>query len=192
MHRPLKRPATTAGAACARYISVDGPAPDGILIKASVFESPSIPKGSFIVKNEVGVLASLQADKPSLAEVARFGLKVCQLCNWNEKLWTDKLADSVRAEVQATGVRITSVWAGYPGPCVWDLVDGPRTIGLVPPEHQAMRVAVLKKAAISPSACKSAPSSRIWVSFPNGRSIRSSTASSRPSARSPSTIRSWA
>jgi sugar phosphate isomerase/epimerase len=44
-------------------------------------------------------------------------------------------------------VRAGSFWAGWPGPRVWNFVEGPATLGLVPPEHRAMRVAALCKAA---------------------------------------------
>ncbi len=46
------------------------------------------------MKNDVGVMAGLRGDGPSLQYVAEFGLKVCQLCGWNKDLFTDKLADS--------------------------------------------------------------------------------------------------
>jgi len=96
------------------------------------------------VTNEVGVITTLKADGPSLARVAEFGLKVCQLVSWNADIWSDGLADRVRRESADSGVRMTSFWCGLPGPAVWDLVDGPRTIGLVPPEYRAERVEALK------------------------------------------------
>jgi len=98
------------------------------------------------MKNEVGVMASLRGDGPSLKYVADFGLRVCQLCCWDKSLFTDKLAASVREESKKTKVKITSLWAGWPGPAIWDFVDGPYTLGLVPPQYRAERVAVLKAA----------------------------------------------
>jgi len=97
--------------------------------------------------NEVGVMAGLRGDGPSLKYVADFGLKVCQLCNWNRDLFTDALADSIKAESAQSGVQITSLWAGWPGPAVWDFIDGPYTLGLVPRAYRDERVAALKKAA---------------------------------------------
>jgi sugar phosphate isomerase/epimerase len=99
------------------------------------------------VQNEIGVMAGLRADGPSLQYVAEFGLKTCQLVCWNQDLLTPERADAIRRESETTGVGITSLWAGWPGPAVWDFVDGPRTLGLVPPEHRAVRVAALKRAA---------------------------------------------
>lgn len=98
------------------------------------------------MKNAVGVMASLRGDGPSLRYVADFGLKVCQLCNWNKDLLTDKLADAIREESKKTKVKITSLWAGWSGPAVWDFVDGPTTLGLVPPAYRQERIAILKRA----------------------------------------------
>lgn len=96
--------------------------------------------------NEIGVMASLKADGPTLKYVADFGLKVCQVVSWDQAKFRDDLADKLREESRATGVRITSFWAGYPGPAVWNFVDGPVTLGLIPAEHRQIRVAALKKA----------------------------------------------
>jgi len=35
---------------------------------------------------------------------------------------------------------------GWPGAGVWDLVDGPSTLGIVPKSYREMRVAALKRA----------------------------------------------
>ena len=40
---------------------------------------------------------------------------------------------------------MTSFWAGWEGPNVWDFVRGPATLGIVPVEHRAARVASLKR-----------------------------------------------
>jgi sugar phosphate isomerase/epimerase len=99
------------------------------------------------VKNEVGVMASIKTDGTTLSYVAEFGLKVCQVVNWNEQLWTDDLADSLREQSKKLGVGITGLWAGTPGPKVWDFIDGPTTLGLVPPQYRRLRIDALKRAA---------------------------------------------
>lgn len=100
------------------------------------------------MKNEIGVMAGLQPEGPSLKYVADFGLKVCQLVCWNQEHFTDERAERIRRESEETGVRITSLWAGWPGPAVWDFVDGPGTLGLVPREYREERVAALKRAGM--------------------------------------------
>ena len=98
------------------------------------------------MRNEIGVMAGLRPEGPSLAPVAELGLKVCQLVNWNPDLWTDRAAERVRGESVELGVRISAVWAGWPGPATWDLIDGPSTLGIVPRDRREMRVAALKRA----------------------------------------------
>jgi len=98
------------------------------------------------MSNQIGVIASLRGEGQSLKYVADFGLEVCQLVCWNPDLYTNELADSVRRESEETGIRITSLWAGWPGPAVWNLIDGPSTLGIVPREYREVRSAALKSA----------------------------------------------
>jgi len=92
-------------------------------------------------------MAGLAADGPCFEALCAAGLNCCQLVSWNPELWTPACAQRVKAEIAARNVRVTAFWSGYPGPSVWDLLDGPRTLGLVPAEYRAMRVAALKHAA---------------------------------------------
>jgi sugar phosphate isomerase/epimerase len=94
----------------------------------------------------IGVLTSLKPQGSNFQYVAGFGLRVCQLCCWNPDLYTQALAQSVRKEADELGIQITSLWGGWPGPAVWDFVDGPGTLGLVPRAHRAPRIDALRKA----------------------------------------------
>jgi len=98
------------------------------------------------MKNKIGAIVGLTPEGPTLATAQEFGLEVCQLCSWNPDLFTAERAEAVRREAAATGIEITSFWAGWPQPAVWDFVDGPLTLGLVPAAYRATRVATLKKA----------------------------------------------
>lgn len=91
-------------------------------------------------------MASLQADRPCFEEVRKLPDRACQLYSWSPELWTDALARRVRREAQRARVHITAFWAGWSGPIVWDLVEGPTTLGLVPQAYRAQRVETLKKA----------------------------------------------
>jgi len=97
--------------------------------------------------NEIGVIAELHKEDNCFLPVAEMGLPVCQLVNWDETLWTDTMAEKVTSDARKAGVRICALWAGVPGPRVWNFREGPTTLGLVPPQFRAMRVASLKKAA---------------------------------------------
>jgi sugar phosphate isomerase/epimerase len=95
----------------------------------------------------IGVMAGLPAQGSVLSYVADFGLKACQVCCWQPDRYTDERAESLRKEIEATGIAVTSLWAGWPGPAAWNFTEGPRTLGLVPREYRAVRSAALRKAA---------------------------------------------
>lgn len=98
------------------------------------------------MNHRIGLLASLLADGPSLGGVADLGLSVCQLVCWKPGIYSPELAAQVRRAAVENAIGITSLWAGWSGPAVWDLLDGPGTLGLAPHEHRDARVAALKQA----------------------------------------------
>ncbi len=94
---------------------------------------------------EIGVINSLQNDGRCFDHVSQFGLHVCQLVSWNPALATPEIAATVKAESARTGVRVCAMWGGVTGPARWNFTEGPTTLGLVPPEYRAQRVAELKR-----------------------------------------------
>jgi len=99
-------------------------------------------------KLKLGVIVGFHEEpEPELRKVADLGLPTCQLASWDPAMYTDALAERVRGGAADIGVEITTLWAGYPGPATWDFVDGPATIGFVPPEYRDMRVQALLRAA---------------------------------------------
>jgi sugar phosphate isomerase/epimerase len=96
---------------------------------------------------DIGVMTGWHGRNNPFAHVGEFGLTCCQLCNWDPAVWAANDPRETVRQAQAAGVKVSCVWAGYPGPAVWDLVDGPLTIGLVPPEWRARRIAALKVGA---------------------------------------------
>lgn len=97
---------------------------------------------------EIGVLVRLTENpEEEIRKVAEFGLHSCQVCTWNPDVYTDTVGETLIEAAHRYDVDITTLWAGYQGPLVWNFNDGPRTIGLVPPEYRAMRLEVLEKAA---------------------------------------------
>ncbi len=95
---------------------------------------------------KIGVMAPLRKEGPSLDVVAEFGLSACQLVNWDMSLWDVDRAAAVRQEAESKGITISALWAGVPGPDVWDFIQGPEVLGLVPPKYRAERIASLKEA----------------------------------------------
>lgn len=97
-------------------------------------------------KLKLGVMTYVHttADE-AMRKVAEMGLETCQV-GW-PPFGSVELAKELRAAADRYGVEITTLWAGLPGPAVWDFIEGPITIGLVPPEYRFERVKALQHAA---------------------------------------------
>src|SRR4051794_35060731 len=86
----------------------------------------------------------------ALASVKRFGLSTCQLA---VGLAPPELAVPIRNAAAKYEVTITTFMTLGEGQMVWNLRDGPKTIGIVPPNTRAERVAALKRASELAKAC---------------------------------------
>ena len=97
-------------------------------------------------KLKIGVMTHLGDDPDELiSRVANFGLETCQV-QW-PPFGDAVLADKLKAAADRHGVTVTTLWAGLPGPAVWNFIEGPITIGLVPPEFRFERIKALQHAA---------------------------------------------
>jgi sugar phosphate isomerase/epimerase len=97
---------------------------------------------------ELGVIAALpKGPEEELAKAHELGLPTCQVTCWLPEFLSAEMAGRLVAASERYGVAVTTIWAGGPGPAVWDFIEGPTTIGLVPPAYRAERVAMLKKGA---------------------------------------------
>lgn len=68
------------------------------------------------------------------------GFSSCQLLAWNPVLWTDENAAAMKALLEKYNVEVSAFWCGWEGPSVWNFYEGPKTLGLVPPEYRQMRI----------------------------------------------------
>ena len=94
----------------------------------------------------LGVLVSLEeGPEKELNKVGELGFPSCQIVCWHTEWLNEEVADRLQAAAQENAVEITTIWAGMPGRYVWDFIDGPTTIGLVPAEGRATRLMALKK-----------------------------------------------
>lgn len=114
---------------------------------------------------QLGVLARLEEGPEHVIEqVHRLGFATCQIVCWQGAMLDDALAQRLRTAAAQNQVAITTIWAGLPGRHVWDFLEGPTTIGLVPEATRAERLAVLKRSA--DFACKvGVPSITTHVGF---------------------------
>jgi sugar phosphate isomerase/epimerase len=61
--------------------------------------------------------------------------------------FTPELAQEIGGLLEKHGITATSAEVVGPGRLVWDFVDGPSTIGVVPPASRAARMDALKQAS---------------------------------------------
>lgn len=95
---------------------------------------------------KLGVIVALEeGPEEGVRKAHDFGFPTCQVTCWHEDLLTFKMAQRLQAAAQNYNVEITTIWAGTPGPHVWDFVQGPDTIGIVPPATRARRLAALER-----------------------------------------------
>lgn len=102
------------------------------------------------MNNEIGALINYKAEDDiveTFRKACEMGLKSCQLCIWNEEYYNKEHAERVKAALLETDFKISTVWAGWDGPCEWNATYGPSTIGLVPPAYREARVKALIKAS---------------------------------------------
>jgi len=93
---------------------------------------------------QLGVIVPLEKGaRDALSHARDLDFPTCQVVCWDPDLLTAENAAALRDASKELDVRITAFWAGLPGRYVWDFVDGPRTIGLVPRAMRDERLAVL-------------------------------------------------
>jgi len=94
----------------------------------------------------LGVIVRLEGGpKEELEKVRELGFPTCQVSCWHQELFTRKMARDLRLAAKKNDIEITTLWTGLPGRYVWDLVEGPETIGLVPLHSREVRLKALKR-----------------------------------------------
>jgi len=95
---------------------------------------------------KLGLIVQLNEQvEAEFRKLAELGLPTCQLAGWVPQNLGKALAEKVKAASRSTGVVVSSFWAGHTGKTVWDFIEGPSTIGLVPPRTREVRLAELKQ-----------------------------------------------
>ena len=93
----------------------------------------------------LGLIVGIGKDPDTaMAKVKSLRLPTCQA--YVEE-FEEGLAGKLVAALQKHGIEATSIVVGGPGKEVWDFYGGPVTIGLVPSETRAARIAHIKKAS---------------------------------------------
>lgn len=68
------------------------------------------------------------------------GFKSCQIIGWNLELFTDEIAEAIKAACAKYDLKISTFWCGWSGPSEWNFIDGPQTLGLVPECYRFQRM----------------------------------------------------
>lgn len=93
------------------------------------------------MKLGVCIVFKTMEEMPEKVEMMlREGFDNCQIISWEPKLWTKENALILKELFLKNGIIISAFWCGWEGPRVWNFDDGPKTLGLVPPEYREMRV----------------------------------------------------
>lgn len=101
-----------------------------------------------MAKLKLGMMIRLVSEPDrELSKVQELDFPTCQVSCWDMKLYSKRVARRLRLAAQKRNIEITTIWAGLPGRYVWNFVDGPSTIGLVPLKTRRMRLKALRKAS---------------------------------------------
>ncbi len=94
----------------------------------------------------IGVFASLDAGLGVKLEVAReLGVPTIQLHAPHQQTRTKANAEAFLKKLADYGIRLTAVFGGFEGESYADIPTVDRTVGLVPPETRAARLAEMKE-----------------------------------------------
>lgn len=92
--------------------------------------------------NQIGVLITMHRGTDVLHEMEKvrdMGCNCCQLVIWDTTLYTEENANTILSASAATGVEISTLWAGWVGPTIWNFTEGPTTLGIVPEQYRERR-----------------------------------------------------
>ena len=103
------------------------------------------------MSNRIGAMVGYETDVDILEKFRKnqeLGINSCQICIWNVDIFkSDEHAEKIKAAIAETGINVSSLWAGWTGPCEWNFTAGPDTIGLVPVAYRFTRLGELKSAS---------------------------------------------
>jgi L-ribulose-5-phosphate 3-epimerase len=149
---------TSAGALAAGLSPIgaalrDAVTSDGLAVPnlSAMQSAPTVPSNEGKRALRLGLILGVGRDpNDAIAKVHDLGLPTCQV-------FVDEidpmLPGRLRQALDKYQIEATSLVVGGPGREVWDFYEGPQTIGLVPRETRAARIAHLKKASDFAKQC---------------------------------------
>jgi len=95
---------------------------------------------------KLGVIVGLGPNvDEELKMLKELGFPTAQVSCWTMEYFNDEMASLLKRSATDHDVEVTTIWTGLPGTPVWNFVQGPLTIGLVPIETREVRVKALKR-----------------------------------------------
>ena len=92
--------------------------------------------------HKLGVLIGVSGTtnvSEKMKRAKEIGCECCQICIWNPADYTEEKAEEILAAAKESGLEISTLWAGWSGPSVWDFTQGPSTLGIVPEAFRMKR-----------------------------------------------------
>src|SRR5579862_417712 len=112
-----------------------------------------VPKSQAATKPalQLGLIVSAGSDpEAAIRKVHSFGFPTCQV---GVGAFDREMPARLRAALDHYQIEATSLVAGGPGPEIYDFYKGPLTIGFVPREYRAARIAQIKKTSDFAKEC---------------------------------------
>src|SRR5437868_9298398 len=117
----------------------------------TIHTAPTLPSNEGKKPLRLGLIIGIGKDPDAaMAKVHDLGVPTCQAFVDDFEMG---LAPRLRQALDKRGIEATSLVVGGPGKEVWDFYQGPLTIGLVPRETRAARIAHIKKASDFAKQC---------------------------------------
>jgi len=93
------------------------------------------------LRPKLGLIVSLRREPAGeIKKVKNLGFETCQVSCWDMSLYTRDIAKKLKEALEENGITMTTLWTGFSGRHVWNFRDGPKMIGLVPPDKREKRV----------------------------------------------------
>jgi sugar phosphate isomerase/epimerase len=100
-----------------------------------------------VYNNSIGVIYQLnELLEEGVEKLLGLSIDCVQIQCWSRELLTKDNAEKIKKLLNGK-VKITSFWAGWTGPAIWDSIDGPHTLGIVPLAYRFQRMQELIEGA---------------------------------------------
>lgn len=94
---------------------------------------------------KLGTMVDLRPDdlEARFRFLSEAGMPSCQVSCWHQEQMTPENARLLVGLSERYAVEVSAFWCGWDGPCEWNLIHGPATIGLVPTAYRHKRLDTL-------------------------------------------------